>query len=423
MFPIAPAYAEEAASPHIEVGVGQSYIYQGARPIARVLVSDLEIARVQLLEQGQVQVLGQDLGTTDLWVWFRDAMDAPVRTTISVHRDLADLEYRIREVVVDPAAVRAYSLNDRLVLDGTVPDVETLESLAQLGSVYDEHFVNLLQVAGDHQVQLRVVFAEINRSSLREMGLDVLWNDGGILAGTSLTLGTSPPAAVADAFSLFGTLGSPFELSATLSVLEQNRLGKTLARPTLVAMSGQKASFLAGGEIPIPVSQYGTRVSAEFREYGVKVDFVPTVLGNEVVDLQAYVEVSDIDPANSVTLTDVAIPALTTRRSETHVRLNNGATFAMAGMLGDSVQSNVAKIPILGDIPILGALFRYVRHERKEVEIVIFVTPELVRPLGAGEVPAPPGTLENNDPTDFEFFLLGMDHHGARPAPAAGLER
>ncbi len=417
-----PALAEDDL--HIDVGVGQSYIYATARPIARVLVSDQEVAQVQLLEQGQVQVLGNDLGSTDLWIWFRD-QSSPVRTTVVVRRDLDDLDRRLRELFGGTPPVRAYTLNDRVVVDGLVSDVQRLDEVARLAAVYDEHFVNLMKVEGEQQVQLRVVFAEVNRSTLREMGLDVSWADGGLLANADVATAVSPPAVLSEAFQLIGTLSGPTDLGVTLSVLEENNLGRTLARPTLVALSGQPAHFLAGGEIPVPVRQYGDSVAVEFREFGVKVEFVPTILGAGLVDLDAYVEVSEIDHANSVTVTDVTLPALTSRKSESHLRVANGETIAMAGILDEGVQSTIAKVPLLGDLPLIGMLFRQVRHERREVEVVIFVTPEIVGSIPAGQDPEPPGSVDDLDPTDIELFLLGMDHHGKAPSalPEAGLAR
>jgi pilus assembly protein CpaC len=194
-----------------------------------------------------------------------------------------------------------------------------------------------------------------------------------------------------------------------------------LAQPTLVALSGQQAEFLAGGEIPIPVAQFGNRISIEFKEYGVKLVFVPTVLGNDVVDVRVYVEVSDVDSATAIRVTGIEIPGFISRKSQSHLRLESGTTFAMAGMLHETTRATSAKVPLLGDLPVVGSLFRYVQHRHNESELMIFVTPELVRPMAADEVPDPPGTTENNNPNDFELFMLGLDHHvGSRTAEPTG---
>ncbi len=414
----------------IEVDIGQSHIYLGTRAINRVLVSDDAVAQVKLLEEGQFQVRGTQLGSTDVWVWFRDAPDVPVRYGVHVGRDLRGLERSIAALVgPDGAPPRVYDVEDRLVVDGEVADLATLERIAEVARVYDPDFVNLVTVTGDHQVQLEVVFAEVSRSRLRELGVDMFWDSGSIIPGGGFTVTTGSPPGVAETFTLLGTVAAGFDLMASLEVLEQHSLSKVLARPTLVALSGQQAEFLAGGEVPIPVAQFGDRISIEFREYGVKLTFVPTVLAGDVIDVRVFVEVSDLDTANTLRVTDVTIPAFVSRKSSSHLRLVSGTTFAMAGMLDERITSTRSKIPLLGDIPLIGALFRRVEHRRTETELVIFVTPRLVRPLTADEVPPPPGHATDNDPGDFEFFLLGMDHQPEKarreekPAGPVGMER
>ena len=425
----------------LDVEVGQSFIFQGKRSISRILVSDDLVAQLKLLEEGQFQVRGLSVGSTDLWVWYRGDTDNPVRYELTVHRDLSDLVRRIDQVVGTDAPL-VYPLLERIVVEGPVADVETLEQIAGMASVYDEEFVNLMTVQGDHQLQIEVLFAEVNRSAMREMGLNFLFGNNDLGGGvwqpnsifTSLvssnTIDNINNGLVADpaagTFNLLGNVvfndgATERSLGAIMAVLEQSNISKVLARPTLVALSGQQAEFLAGGELPIPVAQNGNRITIEFKEYGVKLVFVPTVLGSEVVDMRVYVEVSDIDTSNGLSLTGIEIPAFVARKSQSHLRVESGMTFAMAGMLYDSVQSNHARIPILGDIPILGAAFRYVQHDRSETELMIFVTPRLVRPMAPDEVPAPPGSSEDNNPNDFELFLLGLDHRvGSRSEQSTG---
>jgi pilus assembly protein CpaC len=427
--------ADTDAAASIEVVAGESFIYRGERAINRIVVSDDTVATVNLLEEGQFQVRGLAAGRTDIWVWFRDEPDSPTRYSVKVniYRDLTQLQESVDGVVGpggDPVTVR--DLGGRLVVEGTVTDVVVLERIAAVASVYDPEFVNLLTVAGDHQVQLEVVFAEVSRSRLRDLGVDLWWDSGSLIPGAGVTLGSGAPPGVAQTFNLVGTLTAGFDLMASLKVLEQHNLSKVLARPTLVALSGQKAEFLAGGEVPIPVAQFGDRVSIEFREFGVKVSFVPTVLADEVVDVRVYVEVSDIDTTNTLRTANVTIPGFRSRKSQSHLRLASGMTFAMAGMLDERITSTRSKVPGIGDIPILGALFRRVEHNREETELVIFVTPRLVRPLAPDEVPPVPGLQIDNDPGDFEFFMLGLDHQPKRkkkddasqqPAGPVGVER
>jgi pilus assembly protein CpaC len=437
-----PRRANGPAMEWLDVGVGQSFIYKENRPIARVLVSDGDIAEVKLLETGQFQIRGTAVGSTDLWVWFHNNVANPVHYQLTVHQDVSDLIRRVEEII-DGTPPRVYPLRERLVVEGAVDSLNTLEQIAAVARVYDPEFVNLMTVTGDHQIQLEVVFAEVNRSALRELGFNALWGKNamglgvegpvtsaaGIAArpGLGNVNGGSVLSPSSESFRLLGTFGDPVNLTAIMSVLSQNNISKILAQPTLVALSGQQAEFLAGGEVPIPVSQFGNKVTIEFKEYGVKLVFVPTVLGQKVVDMRVYVEVSDLDNTNSIRMTGIEIPSFVSRKTQSHLRLESGTTFAMAGMLNDSIRATYARVPILGDIPILGSLFRYVQHRRDETELMIFVTPRIVRPMLPGDVPAAPGATEDNNPNDFELFLLGMDHRAdsraAEPTGPVGLER
>ena len=436
----------------LDVEVGQSSIQKSSRPFARVLISDPDVAEIKLLEEGQFSIRGLAVGSTDLWVWYRDDTEHPEVFELTVHRDLSDLIRRSGELVPDGAPPRVYPLENRIVVEGTVPDLLTLERIAAIAEVYDEDFVNLMTVRGDHQVQLEVVFAEVSRSAVREMGLNVIWGndvaganmvspattgDRGVAAHPhTVTGGTEPiellnsgliASAGSGAYSLMGVLGDPVNMAAILSVLEENSMTKILAEPTLVALSGQQAEFLAGGEIPIPVSQNNNRITLQFKEYGVKLVFVPTVLGDGVIDLRTYVEVSEIDSSTATRITGIEIPGFITRKADSHLRMSNGMTFAMAGLLSESVRYSRAEVPVLGEIPLIGALFSYTKHDRDETELMIFVTPRLVRPMSADEVPLPPGAAEDNNPNDFELFLLGMDRRAgsrtAEPTGNVGMER
>ncbi|MDP6932088.1 MAG: pilus assembly protein N-terminal domain-containing protein [Myxococcota bacterium] len=393
----------------MNVEKGASLVFDTRMPISRILVSDDTIVQINMLDQEQFQVRGVELGTTDLWIWYRSKPSNPIRYDVSVHRDVSDLARRIETLTEYGQGPSVHAYGERIVIQGPTPDLQTLESIAALAAIYDPDFVNLMSVSGDHQVQLEVLFAEVNRSAMRELGLSALWSDGGLLRGDA-SVNLSPPVSISEAFAITTNISDAFDLDAMLSILEENNLSRTLARPTLVALSGQQAEFLAGGELPFPVAQFDNRVTVDFREFGVKLSFVPTVLGEDVIDMRVYVEVSDLDEASSVTITDIAIPGFVSRKSQSHLRLESGMTFAMAGMLSEQTTTNVAKIPILGDIPLVGALFRYVRHRRDETELVIYVTPRLVRPLAANEVPAPPGSTSEHDPNDFDLFILGLDH-------------
>jgi pilus assembly protein CpaC len=400
----APSASASANASVIDVGIGESVIQRDNRAISRVLISDPTVAELRLLEEGQYQVRGLAVGSTDLWVWYRDSVSQPVTYKVVVSADLTDVGRRIRGAVNGPAP-KVYPVKDRLVVEGPVDDLETLERVAAIAKIYDEEFVNLMTVRGDHQVQLRVVFAEVNRTSLRELGLTVLFSDTGGSGVTAQLPGFTPGT---DVIQLIGAYTGAFDISGILAVLEQNKLSRTLAEPSLVALSGQQAEFLAGGEIPVPVDERDGRISIQFKEYGVKVVFVPTVLSGNVIDMRAFVEVSELDPNTTVRLSNVEVPGMLIRKGDSHLRLESGMTFAMAGMLHERTTSTRAAVPILGDLPIVGALFRYVKHKREETELVIFVTPELVRPMAPDEVPAAPGKTEGYNPSDFQLYLMGQ---------------
>lgn len=441
--------ADDEESRWLDIEVGKSYIHRETRDIARIVISDGEIAEVKSLRPGQFQVRGVKVGSTDLWVWYSDDQDHPVSYQVTVHTDLSDLIRRIGQVTAD-GRVHAYPLGDHIVVEGQVPDVETLEKIAAIAKSHDPEFVNQLVVAGDHQVQLNVVFAEVSRTGLRTLGLDggivdLITNSSGKVVGWS-SLAMMGASGTTDGYETTSNALSwvwsnpqvqPYTFIAgipttygtvlgLLRALEQSSLTKVLAQPTLVALSGQQAEMLSGGEVPIVISLQNS-VSVDYKDYGVKMVFVPTVLEDDVIDLRVYAEVSELDQSSGVTVGSTTIPGLLTRRASSHLRIGSGMTFAMAGLLSETTSYTKNAVPLLGEIPIVGALFRTVSHERDEREMMIFVTPKLVRPLAANEVPPAPGQTLDNNPNDFELFLMGLDHRAgsksAEPTGPIGLER
>jgi pilus assembly protein CpaC len=211
----------------------------------------------------------------------------------------------------------------------------------------------------------------------------------------------------ADSFSLYFSGLSKFPFSALLQLLEQNSLAKTLAEPTLVAMTGQEARFLAGGEFPIPLASGLGTVQVTYKKFGIQLVFTPTVLSDGLINLRLATEVSEIDPSLGVQLGGFAVPGLSSRQSESTVRMRDGQSFAIAGLLSDKSRASIAKVPGLGDIPILGALFRSSQFRREETELLVVITTRLVHPVGARVAPRMPGGDELNDPDDFSLFFLG----------------
>jgi pilus assembly protein CpaC len=240
-----------------------------------------------------------------------------------------------------------------------------------------------------------------------------------LVPGTGHAAG--PPFVAApgfgNAFNLFFSTGlSDFPFSAVLSILSQEGLAKILAEPTLVALSGQEASFHAGGEVPILVARQLGEVTVEYKKFGVRLTFTPTVLGEGTISLDMAVEVSEPDAASGVVLGGFRIPGFRSRSSATTVRLSDGQSFAVAGLLSESLRNTVAKVPVLGDIPILGALFRSTAFQREETELLVVVRANLVRPQRAGALSPLPGEGELTDPGDARLFLLGT-LAGNAPSP------
>jgi pilus assembly protein CpaC len=436
--PAAPAAGEQVET--ISVDLGASQHLRLGRTITRVSVGS-DIATVDAFPPNELLVTGRRLGRTTMTVWNGDQRVMVVPVVVGYPK--AAMEDVLRRAIPGIRDLHLDEAGTSLVVSGQVSDVGDAERAEQIlrgflgggGMEIAPELVNLLRVTGDHQVQLEVSFAEVSRSGLRQIGVN-LWQrspknyTGGLLAPqtTPSLLGDGAPAGelgpigadgtpivlppIAGTFSAIFGLGNDhaFPFAAALSVLAGRGYARTLAEPTLVAMSGKKASFLAGGEFPLPLPQALGQVTIEFKKFGVQLDFVPTVSGDEI-QLAVDVAVSDLDFALGIRLSNVTVPGLTTRHSSTTVRLRDGQSFAIAGLLSDKVRSNVDKIPWLGDLPILGALFRSTRYQREETELLVVVTARLVRPLS--DRPLLPGEGEIADPSDLELFFLGT--HESKP--------
>lgn len=444
------ASAQAAREDWLDIEVGKSVVLETPQNATAIAVTNPEVADiVPLAAANKIQVQGIQVGSTDLVIQLGPGT-TPIIYEVSVVYDLTDLIRRVDQIV-EGEPPRIYPLRERIVVEGAVSDLDTLERVSLVASIYDENFINLMTVRGDHQVQLEVTFAEVDRTALRELGVNLLWGDGNLAvgmtgpfnnasttaqnsavtgAGNQLGQTTNLPiigrAASSATFDFAAFIGA-IDLAAVLSVLDEQRLSKTMAHPATVVLSGQQAEFLSGGEIPIP-SPSGTtgRIQIEYKDYGIKLIFVPTVLANDVIDMRVEVEVSEVDDSTQTRITGIEVPGFITRKSRSHLRIDDGMTFAMAGLISEQTDWVRSEVPGLGRIPIIGSLFRTVSHQVTEQELMIFVTPRLVRPLTADEVPLPPGALENNNPTDIELFFFGSDRQaGSRGKPNAsvGLER
>lgn len=423
------AVLQAEANKELRMETGETRLLHVSTNVVRVSVADPAVADVQVVTQQQILITAKAVGYTQVVVW--GARDEPLVIAVSATRNLDQLRAQFRELFPNEK-IQVSAVGDLIVLSGTVSDLRLPARASEVAQLYTERLANLIQVTGDQQVQLDVRFAEVSRVGMRRAGAEFLWRDTqrgyvGGLSSSGTTAGqylgdklyvpgtgvnSGPPVLPAPAQSgsfdfFFSTDLADFPFSAMLSILSEEGLAKILAEPTLVALSGQNAEFHAGGEIPIVIAQQLGTFSVRYKKFGVKLRFTPTVLSERTLSLDLGVEVSEPDPSVGVTLTGFAIPGFKTRASDTTVRLRDGQSFAIAGLLSDQVKSNIAKVPGLGDLPILGALFRSTAYRRDETELLVVVTAHLVRPLNPGEVPMLPGEDEYNDPNDFELFLLG----------------
>jgi pilus assembly protein CpaC len=315
--------------------------------------------------------------------------------------------------------------NGQVVLRGQAPNLVAAEQAVQLAQPYASKVLNFLEISGGQQVMLQVRFAEVSRSATNALGFNFGGTDGRSFFGNNIgqvnPLGTkdsSTPGGGAvlsiispnPAVTMFGSgVVGDTAFAYYITALRQNNLLRVLAEPNLTAISGEEASFLAGGSFPVPVTQGGgtgaggTAITVEYRAFGVKLKFTPVVLGDGKIRLKVAPEVSDLDFTTAVRFNGYVIPGLTERKLQTVIEMREGQTFALAGLLNNNVSATKDVTPVLGDLPVLGALFRSVRYQRKETELVVIVTPRLVEAVNPAQVPVLPGERWRH-PTEGDLF-------------------
>jgi pilus assembly protein CpaC len=427
--------AEGVHAGEVAVPVNKSQVIRSDRPYAKALIGNPEIADVLPLTDQSLYVLGKKTGTTSLTLYDRSNMLIAV-VDVAVGPDVITLRRQLSELM-PVEGVGARISNDSIVLEGVVPDSVAADRAVQIAESYAPgKVINLLSIGSAQQVMLEVRFSEVKRQALKELGISGFLSGSGnhgfigAIGSGAAQSGSNPPTlgAIADSFGIlnrnFNILG--LNIAATLDALERKGAVTTLAEPTLVALSGETASFLAGGEFPVPVAQNvgGTgpaagagsaAITVEWKPFGVSLAFTPTVLADGVINMIVAPEVSSIDPSASIEINNLTIPGLQTRRAKTVVELRDGESFAMAGLLRRDFQSTVRQFPILGSIPIIGTLFRSSGFNRDETELVIIVTPRLVRPVRAAAMKAP--TDRVGPANEADLFLLGRTDTGVPPAP------
>lgn len=383
-----------------------------------VFVANPEIADVQIKSPTLVYVLGKAAGETTLFaVDRREQVLASIDLHISHNLDRIGASIR---TLHPEAEVRLASVGDTLVVDGMVDSITTAENIRRVaaGAIGDPEKVMLrLGVNAPTQINLRVRVAEVSRDIDKQLGFN--WSIAGSAAGIAFGIATSNPfnASVTEhTLSLSGIGIGGFDLNTVIDALEEEGLISVLAEPNLTALSGEAASFLAGGEFPILVPDSDGRVTIEFKKFGVSLSFTPTLIGRDRVNLHVRPEVSQLSTTNAVTLNNFQIPSLTTRRADTTVELGSGQSFAIAGLIQNNVTHDISKFPGLGDVPVLGGLFKSDRFQREESELVIIVTPYVVKPINNHRLAAPNDGLES--PHDLERIVNGGTHRQKATSPA-----
>ena len=447
-----PAMAQVSIASGVDAGeldvpVNKSQVLKVDRAYSKALIGNPDVADIVPISDTSVYVLGKKPGTTSLTLYDRSSHLIAV-VDVVVGPDVISLKRQLSDLIPGDA-ISARMSNDSIVLEGMVRNAVEADQAVQIAQTYSPKVVNLLSLGSSQQVMLDVRFAEIKRSALTQLGLSwgilgdktvgVIGNGASLTPGRSttttitnpdgsITTTTEPGAPVArlgsivDSFAIisrtFRAFGADFNV--TLDALENKGVVTTLAEPTLIALSGETANFLAGGEFPIPVSQSSgsnggnSAITVEFKPFGVSLAFTPTVLADGVINLVVEPEVSSIDPSASVTINNLVVPGLQTRRAKTVLEIRDGESFAMAGLLRKDFQDTVRQVPLLSSIPIIGALFRSTGFQHQESELVIIVTPHLVRPVPAGTLKAP--TDRVGPPNEADLLINGRTDTAVPPA-------
>jgi pilus assembly protein CpaC len=400
---------------------GKSVILKSLRPVNRISIANPEIADFLLPSAHEIYIIAKKAGTTNITFW-QDNRLAGIYD-LNVVYDLSALKQQIHQALPDEKNIMVISTNDTITLTGKVSSNSNLSQAMAIARSYaaEDRINNMMEVGGIHQVMLEVRIAEISKDTTKRLGINFLYVDGnefGVNLLGSLAQLVKPQDGVLGTGAPFDILVSPavnalFRIedgSATwtglIDALKSDGLAKVLAEPTLIALSGQTASFLAGGEFPVPVPQGLGEIAIEYKEFGVGLNFTPTVINDKKIGITVAPAVSELDFSTAVRFAGFVAPGITTRRASTTIELGDGQSFAIAGLLQENINDSISKFPILGDIPVLGALFRSRSFQKRETELVIVVTPRLVKPVSGPDQIALP-TDYYNEPNDFEFYLGG----------------
>ncbi|GLT08113.1 general secretion pathway protein [Sulfitobacter porphyrae] len=415
----------------LNVPMNRAVVVESDIPFAELSIANPGIADISSLSDRTIYVLGKSPGLTTLTLL--DASGQLITNVdVRVAADVSEFKERLRQIMPGEN-IEVRTANDGIVLSGIVSSTQRLQRALDLAERYaPERVSNLMSVGGIQQVMMKVRFAEMQRNVSKSLGTSLALN--GAIGGTGINGGTGttntsggvtgslggniPPSNQNAGAVLFGFNAGSTQVGILLEALEEKGVVRFLAEPNLVALSGQEAKFLAGGEYPVPVAQTDNRISVEFKPFGVELVFIPRVVDKDLINLELKAAVSAIDPTNSLELGNgISIAAFTRRETSSTVEMRDGESFAIAGLLTDDFTDNSRQLPWIGDVPVLGALFRSADYQRSQTELVIIVTAHLVTPT-RGEALALP-TDRIKPPTEKDLFLYGRTAEGTR-APSKG---
>ena len=398
----------------LQVKEHQSILIDTKENIRRVSIARPEIADVEVISPRQLLIIGKSAGTTTLIYWNEQEVPTTVDLTIGINVDQARED--LKKIAPDDA-FEVSGWGDTLVLSGTVKAEASQARLVQGAKAYAKNIINLLKVQQLEQVLLQIRVSEVDRNLAKQLGFNLLFRpsiDGGgyrIFAspgGAAIEDINVPHESFASVSNIFfSTPGGSPKVQALIRSLHDKGALKTLAEPNLIVANGDKGKFLVGGEFPIIIASAagaGAAASVVYKQFGVMLNFEPKIATNGDIYIKLGQEVSELDFGNGVTVSGFLIPALRSRKAETGLQLADGQTFVLAGLLDNKVSKKISKIPLLGDIPILGALFRSTRYSNDETELMVIITPKIVRPLNKDEIPALP--TERMDPKETSSDML-----------------
>jgi pilus assembly protein CpaC len=398
----------------LEVTSGKSKVLDLPVAIKRASLANPDVADTVVLSPTQLYITGKTTGVTNLTLWNESGKMMGMYDVV-IAPDLSRLKENLHKALPDEKGVLVTSSHDHITLSGTASSTNNLTRALSIAEAYaPKKVINSLQVGGVQQVMLEVRVAEMNRELIRRLGINfamVAPESFGIsLLGQLTSLSGSTQVASQAVSGIFGFNTGSASWTGFVDALKEENLLKVLAKPTLVALNGQEAAFLAGGEFPIPVPQAFGLVTIQFKKFGVGLVFTPNILDSKHISLNVAPEVSELDFQNALRTQGFTVPAISTRRATTTIELADGQSFAIGGLMRDNVKESVKKFPYLGELPIIGALFRSSSFQKNETELVIIVTPHLVKPLDLTAQTLP--TDYYVEPNDFEFYWLGFSEKG-----------